>query len=163
MEGGGGEHWRLAALEVVFVEALEDAGSLRRCNCRRILRFTRNPFSGEAVNEKRLILIKHRGKTKGFQSFSVFLQVKTQEGMLVRGLVWDLTRDEKPFPKDLTLTDKELDNLWADMASDEVGKAYAASRLLRADPARAVPFLRQQLTSKVPVPMPEKLYQLIAG
>jgi WD40 repeat protein len=77
-------------------------------------------------------------------------------------VVWDLTRDEKPLPKDLTLTDKELDNLWSDLASDEVGKAYAASRLLRADPARAVPFLRQQLKSKVPVPTPEKLQQLIA-
>jgi hypothetical protein len=58
---------------------------LRCCNCRRILFFTRNPFH-EAVNEKRLT-DKTPRKDQGISSFSVFLPVKTQEGMLVRGLV----------------------------------------------------------------------------
>jgi RNA polymerase sigma factor (sigma-70 family) len=59
-------------------------------------------------------------------------------------VVWDLTRDEKSLPRDLKLTEKELDALWADLASDEGGKAYAAARLLRADPARTAPFLRER-------------------
>jgi RNA polymerase sigma factor (sigma-70 family) len=76
--------------------------------------------------------------------------------------VWDLTRDEKPPPKDLKLTEKELDALWADLASGEDGKAYAATRLLRADPARSLPFLHDRLKRKVEEPDPKKLAQLIA-
>jgi RNA polymerase sigma factor (sigma-70 family) len=77
-------------------------------------------------------------------------------------MVWDLTRDEKPLPKDLKLTAKDLETAWADLASDEAGKAYAAVRLLRADPAQAVPFLEGQLKPKVDKPAPDKLKQLIA-
>jgi RNA polymerase sigma factor (sigma-70 family) len=76
--------------------------------------------------------------------------------------VWDLTRDEKPLPKDLKLTAKELDALWSDLASDEGGKAYAAARLLRADPARSVPFLQEHLKRKADGPDEKKLKQLIA-
>jgi RNA polymerase sigma factor (sigma-70 family) len=77
-------------------------------------------------------------------------------------VVWDLTREEKPLPRDLKLSAKELDDLWADLASDEAGKAFAAARLLRADPARSVPFLQQHLKPKVELPAPDKLKQLIA-
>jgi RNA polymerase sigma factor (sigma-70 family) len=77
-------------------------------------------------------------------------------------VVWDLTRDEKPLPKDLKLTAKELDGLWADLASDDGGKAYAAARLLRADPARAVPFLQERLKPKAEGPDEKKVKQLIA-
>jgi RNA polymerase sigma factor (sigma-70 family) len=77
-------------------------------------------------------------------------------------VVWDLTRDEKPLPKDLKLTAKELDALWADLASDDGAKAYAAARLLRADPARSVPFLQERLKPKAEGPDEKKLKQLIA-
>jgi len=77
-------------------------------------------------------------------------------------VVWDLTRDEKPLPRDLKLTAKELDALWADLASDDGTKVYAASRLLRADPARSVPFLQERLKPKAEGPDEKKLKQLIA-
>jgi RNA polymerase sigma factor (sigma-70 family) len=77
-------------------------------------------------------------------------------------VVWDLTRDEKPLPKDLKLTAKELETLWANLASDESGMAYAAARLLRADPARSLPFLQSHLKPKADPPAPAKLKQLIA-
>jgi hypothetical protein len=76
-------------------------------------------------------------------------------------VIWDLTRDEKPLPKGFKLTPKKLDALWADLASDEGRKAYAASRLLRADPARSVPFFAKHLKAKVG-PDQKKLKQLIA-
>jgi RNA polymerase sigma factor (sigma-70 family) len=77
-------------------------------------------------------------------------------------VVWDLTRDEKPLPKNLQLSAKDLEGLWADLESGDAGKAYAAARLLRADPARSVPFLHSHLKPKVDVPSAEKLKQLIA-
>jgi DNA-binding beta-propeller fold protein YncE len=77
-------------------------------------------------------------------------------------VVWDLTRDEKPLPSGLKLTEKELDSLWADLASDDGGTAYAASRLLRADPARSVPFLAERLGPKGEGPDQKKLKQLVA-
>ena len=77
-------------------------------------------------------------------------------------VVWDLTRDEKPLPKDLVLTAKELDGLWTDLESDEAGKAYAAARQLRADPTRAVPFLGERLRPKEKGPDAQRLKQLIA-
>jgi hypothetical protein len=78
-------------------------------------------------------------------------------------VVWDLARDEKPLPRDLKLTDKQLGGLWADLASDEGGRAYAAARLLRADPARAVPFLQARLDPKAQGPDEKKVKQQIAG
>jgi RNA polymerase sigma factor (sigma-70 family) len=77
-------------------------------------------------------------------------------------VVWDLTRDEKPLPKNLKLTAKELDALWADLAGDDGAKAYAAARLLRADPARSLPFLQERLKPKAAGPDEKKLKQLIA-
>jgi DNA-binding beta-propeller fold protein YncE len=76
-------------------------------------------------------------------------------------IIWDLMRDEKPLPKDLKLTEKELGTLWADLASDEGGKVYAATRLLRADLVRSVPFLQERLRSKVAGPDEKKIRQLI--
>jgi hypothetical protein len=77
-------------------------------------------------------------------------------------VLWDLSRDEKPLPKDFKLTEKDLPRLWIDLASDEGGKAYAAARLLRADPARSVPFLRQHLQPGEPGPDQKRLERLIA-
>src|SRR5262249_38723979 len=50
-----------------------------------------------------------------------------------------------PLPKDLKLTAKELDGLWADLGGADGRKVYAAVRLLRADPERSIPFLRERL------------------
>jgi RNA polymerase sigma factor (sigma-70 family) len=77
-------------------------------------------------------------------------------------VLWDLTRDEKPLPKDFKLTEKDLKALWADLASDEGGKVYGALRLLRADPARAVPFLQERLKPKAKAADQKKLERLIA-
>jgi hypothetical protein len=60
-------------------------------------------------------------------------------------IVWDLTQDEKPLPKDLKLTAKELDGLWSDLGGTDGNKVYAAVRMLRADPEHAIPFLRERL------------------
>jgi RNA polymerase sigma factor (sigma-70 family) len=77
-------------------------------------------------------------------------------------LLWDLTRDEKPLPPDFKLSAKDLDARWADLARDDGGKVYAAVRLLRADPARSVPFLQKRLAPKDDGPDPKKVKQLIA-
>jgi WD40 repeat protein len=77
--------------------------------------------------------------------------------------IWDLTRDEKALPKNLQLSEKQLNALWADLASDDGGKVYAAVRLLRADPTRSVPFLQKQLAVTSASPDQKKLEQLIAN
>jgi hypothetical protein len=77
-------------------------------------------------------------------------------------VVWDLTRDEKPLPKDFKLTDASLASSWADLGSDEGGKAYAALRMLRADPARSIPFLQERLKPRADRPDEKKIKQLIA-
>ena len=77
-------------------------------------------------------------------------------------IIWDLTRDEKPLPKDFKLTEKDLASSWADLGSEEGGKAYAALRMLRADPAHSVPFLQDRLKPRAPRPDEKKLKQLIA-
>jgi RNA polymerase sigma factor (sigma-70 family) len=77
-------------------------------------------------------------------------------------ILWDLTRDEKPLPKDFKLTDKEVTALWDDLASSEGGKVYTAARLLRADPARSVPFLLKRLARQEETPDKKKLKKLIA-
>jgi hypothetical protein len=77
-------------------------------------------------------------------------------------VLWDLTRDEKPLPADFRLSEKELTALWADLASEKGAKVYAASRLLRADPARSVPFLKERLKPKAGSEERKKLKRLIA-
>jgi WD40 repeat protein len=63
-------------------------------------------------------------------------------------VVWDLERDEKP-PAGVQLTEAELTALWDDLADRDADKVYAAARLLRADPARSVPFLKRHLAAKL--------------
>jgi dipeptidyl aminopeptidase/acylaminoacyl peptidase len=77
-------------------------------------------------------------------------------------IVWDLTRDEKPLPKDLKLTAKELDALWADLAGDDARKTYAAVRQLRAATADSVPFLRDRLKPRPATADEKKIAALIA-
>jgi hypothetical protein len=75
--------------------------------------------------------------------------------------LWRLP-DPEPLPRDLKLTERQLDALWTDLASDEGARAYAAARLLRADPARSVPFLREHMKPKEGAPDEKKLQQLVA-
>ncbi len=74
--------------------------------------------------------------------------------------LWRLP-DPEPPPR-VKLTERQLDALWTDLASDEGARAYAAARLLRADPARSVPFLREQLKPNEPGPNEKKPQQLVA-
>jgi hypothetical protein len=77
-------------------------------------------------------------------------------------VVWDLTRDEKPLPKDLKLTGKELNALWADLGGDDARKAYAALRTLRAAPAGSLRFVRERLKPKPLTDEEKKIAALIA-
>jgi RNA polymerase sigma factor (sigma-70 family) len=77
-------------------------------------------------------------------------------------IIWDLTRDEKPLPRDITLTEKELNALWQDLASDQGIKAYNAQWMLRADPVRSIPFLQERLKPQPPNEDAKKIKQLIA-
>src|SRR5262249_37149311 len=68
------------------------------------------------------------------------------------GTAWvgDLTKEEKPLPKDVKLTENDLIALYADLASDDGIKSYAAARMLRADPIRSLPFLKERLKPREP-------------
>jgi RNA polymerase sigma factor (sigma-70 family) len=77
-------------------------------------------------------------------------------------VVWDLTQDAKPLPKDLKLTAKELDGLWADLGGTDGRKVYTAVRLLRADPERSIPFLRERLKQRPEGLDEKKVKKLIA-
>jgi hypothetical protein len=79
-----------------------------------------------------------------------------------RAVVWNLARDEKPLPRDLKLTEKELATLWDDLASNQGDRAYTALRTLRADPTRSVPFLHECLKPRDAVVDEKKLKQLTA-
>jgi WD40 repeat protein len=76
-------------------------------------------------------------------------------------IIWDLTRDERSLPAGLQLTRKDLASAWADLGSEERGKAYLALRMLRADPERSIPFLRERLKPGVQRPDGQQLDQLI--
>ena len=75
--------------------------------------------------------------------------------------LWRLPNPE-PLPRAVKLTDKQLDALWTDLASDEGARAYAAARLLRADPERSVPFLREHMKSDGKGLDEKKLQKLVA-
>ncbi len=76
-------------------------------------------------------------------------------------VVWDLTRDEKPLSRSFKLSAKELEARWTDLASAEGDRVYAATRLLRADPARSVPFIQKRLALQDAGTDPKKVKQLI--
>jgi dipeptidyl aminopeptidase/acylaminoacyl peptidase len=78
-------------------------------------------------------------------------------------IVWDLKHDEKPPAKDLKLTGKEMDALWADLGGDDARKAYAALRTLRAAPADSLPYLSDRLKPKPAGADAKKIADLIAA
>jgi hypothetical protein len=57
-------------------------------------------------------------------------------------VVWDLLPSSRPKGD---LTAKDLDSLWADLASEDAAKAYSAGGRLLSDPDRACAFLGKQL------------------
>src|SRR5262249_50748712 len=73
------------------------------------------------------------------------------------GLVWDLTPTGCTQPR-VPLTDKELDQLWADLAQEDAAKAYRAVWTLSALPAQVVPWLQKRLRP-VPRVEPERITQ----
>ena len=77
-------------------------------------------------------------------------------------VLWNLTRDEKPLPRDFKLSPKELERHWDELAAGQGDRVYTAARLLRADPARSVPFIQKHLAPKDAGPDPKKIKQLIA-
>jgi hypothetical protein len=77
-------------------------------------------------------------------------------------IVWDVTKQEEPVPDGLKLGEKELTSLWGDLASSEGARSYAAARLLRADPTRSIPFLRQQLEARQSAVSDGSVQKLIA-
>jgi hypothetical protein len=77
-------------------------------------------------------------------------------------IIWDLTGDEKPLPAGLLLTTRDLATAWADLGSEEYAEAYAALRMLRADPERSVPFLRECLPPGAELPDAKRVKQMIA-
>ena len=77
-------------------------------------------------------------------------------------IIWDLTKDDKPLPKGLKLTAKDLADCWTDLGGDDARKAYMAQRLLRADPTRSVPFLKERLNPRDQGVDEKKIKKLIA-
>jgi hypothetical protein len=75
-------------------------------------------------------------------------------------LLWDVSGVTLARPK-AELTAKEVEELWADLAGDNAGKAGEGVRALAAAPASAVPFVQGHLKPVTPID-PKKLDQLIA-
>jgi len=111
------------------------------------------------MEERRFAAGKGRAYALSFCIDGKCLATVGEDGTAV---VWDLVRDEKPLPKDLKLTDKDLASLWADLRSDEGSKAYVAARLFCADAARSVPFLGDRLKPREPDAEEKKTRKLIA-
>jgi len=67
-------------------------------------------------------------------------------------LLWDMTDlPGKDRPPSTSLSAKDLEALWADLASDDAAEAYRAIRKLAASAKESASFLRQQLRPVAPV------------
>jgi hypothetical protein len=65
-------------------------------------------------------------------------------------LIWDVTgRLEGGHLRAASLSAADMEKLWADLAADDARRAGRAVWTLAADPARAVPYLRERLQSTV--------------
>jgi WD40 repeat protein len=97
--------------------------------------------SGRLLHE----LTGHRGAVTRL-AFSAKGDVLASAGADTTVLVWDaakLLKDRKPSL--VTLTPKELDRAWEQLASGDVGLASAALQTLARAPAQAVPLLQKQV------------------
>jgi RNA polymerase sigma factor (sigma-70 family) len=78
-------------------------------------------------------------------------------------LIWDATGGLSPARREAPcLSARDLDQLWADLASNDAGQAALAIRDLAADPAQTVPFFVGQL-KPTEQPAPEAEARLIAA
>jgi WD40 repeat protein len=77
-------------------------------------------------------------------------------------LIWDALNLNGEPPAAATLSPKELDGLWADLAGEDAAKAYRAMRSLAAVSKQSLLFVGQQLRP-VPAPDPKHLARLIAN
>jgi WD40 repeat protein len=76
-------------------------------------------------------------------------------------LIWDLARQGQRLPAGKMFTDEELEQLWADLASDDASKAYGALWSLAVSPERASALVKKRLSPVAPVE-PQRLAQLLA-
>ncbi len=84
-------------------------------------------------------------------------------GMDTTILVWDLSDLTARIPKPpANLSERELEALWNDLASDDAARAYRAIGALAASPARSVDLLRRRLHPPQP-PDAGRLARLIAA
>jgi WD40 repeat protein len=66
--------------------------------------------------------------------------------------IWDLVKGSKEEQQLAgTLNEKQLNELWGDLANDDGAKAYRAMRILRAAPKVSLPFLKEHLKPAVEV------------
>ncbi|MGL4554605.1 MAG: sigma-70 family RNA polymerase sigma factor [Gemmataceae bacterium] len=77
-------------------------------------------------------------------------------------ILWNLARDEEVPAGAPGLTAERLAAEWEGLKSDDGGKAYAAARTLRDDPARSVPYLTARLKSEPESSDELKVRRLIA-
>jgi hypothetical protein len=78
-------------------------------------------------------------------------------------LTWDLTRlTRRGAAAAVGLQPRDLDALWADLASQDAGRAFAAVRRLSTVPGSSVPLLRDRLRPVVEVP-PDQIRPLLVA
>jgi hypothetical protein len=103
-----------------------------------------------ATGQERYRFLGHRGGGFIRVAFSRHGKMLASASPDTTALVWDLPGVARETASSSTpLSDKDLQNLWADLAQDDATKAYRAIWTLVLDPDRSVPFLRGQLR---PVP-----------
>jgi hypothetical protein len=78
-----------------------------------------------------------------------------EDGTIV---VWDMQRFPPPkIPRTFDISKDEVERAWADLASEEPERAYAAIEILATAPRQAIPFLKEKLR-----PMPHTDPRLIS-
>ncbi len=113
-----------------------------------------------ATGKQRGLLTGHRGWVEALR-FSADSRLLVSGSMDTTALVWDLTgRLAVGDAWGKPLSDKELDQYWKELASDDATQAFQAIQRLAASPAQSVSYLAQRL-QPVPVEDPERLAGLL--
>ena len=77
-------------------------------------------------------------------------------------LIWNLNALPSPVPMPKRLTDKELAQLWDDLAGVDAELGYRAIRVFSANPGQTLPFLQNRL-KPTPALVPQMVTKLIAN